>query len=64
MSDPSSLQDRMVLITIFRPSDTKHREPLQIRGRVAYIGELADKAGTLEIELEAKSVTLPVERPS
>jgi hypothetical protein len=58
MKDQTDLQDRMVLVTIYRPSDIKHQEPLQILGRVAYIGELCDGSGTIELELEAKSVRL------
>lgn len=59
MSISTGLQDRMVLITIFSPSDTKHREPLQIRGRIAYIGDLGDERATVEIEVDAESVTVP-----
>lgn len=62
MDSPATLQDRKVVVTIFAPSDVKHREPMQIRGRIAYVGELGDDDGTLEIEIDAKSVEIPAQK--
>lgn len=59
MDSPATLQDRKVVVTIFAPSDVKHREPMQIRGRIAYVGELGDADNTLEIEVDATSVEMP-----
>ena len=64
MDNTATLQDRKVVVTIFAPSDVKHREPMQIRGRIAYIGDLADDDNTLEIEVDATSVELPVPKLS
>ena len=58
MDPPATLQDRKVVVTIFAPSDVKHQEPMQIRGRIAYVGELGDDDETLEIEIDAKSVEM------
>ena len=59
MNSTATLQDRKVVVIIFAPSDVKHREPMQIRGRIAYVGELGDDDETLEIEVDAKSVEMP-----
>lgn len=62
MRSLTDLQDRNVVVTIFAPSDVKQQEPMQIRGRIGYIGELADRDSTIEIDIDAASVEMTVPR--
>lgn len=55
---PAELQGRKILVTIFCPNDRKRREPFEIRGTVSYICDLADDGDTVEVEIEATSVTM------